>query len=227
MNKGCPNCHADLKFKWLQTTPVRYSGIGGSKGLMPQCPNCEALLTPNHNLLERWAGIASFVCFVAIVAAFKFLDTQYAALITFILIITCGTGLYWLYNGYLKHWMRWKQPEEGSLESNQLDIRWHDFYRTPRRNERFDRKAFIERLLYMILFVPMALFGGFMMNDSIHEAVFIGVVAAVAVALSATLDGLYDMGFVWSGTMLFGSWLFCFIVSVLIHPLLFGWWIFT
>lgn len=150
-----------------------------------------------------------------------------AVLIALILVITCGVGLHWLYNVYLKRWMRWKQPEAGSMDPGQRDSLGHQLYRPIRKNEHFDKNGFVEKLLYSVVIVPMALFGGFMMNDSMHEAIYLALMCAIAIVLSSIIDGLYDMGDVWSNGGLFGSLLFVFVVSVLIHPLLFGRPIFT
>jgi hypothetical protein len=227
VDRTCPKCHADLRFKRLKTSRVKYPRHSEYKVILAHCLKCNSPLVPKDHPSELWAGLLLFIFLSAFVSAFLSLDRKPAVLTGLLLLVLYGLGMARFYSSCLKREKRWKlfvrAEEHWMIEDDKLRERHSPAsINRPTRSLTFSFRQYLKDLVLIVLFfLPVTVVLAVKISLTVTGLTLMGIVYFFALCASQLIISHFDMGEFWEFLIWGYFYVFSLLISSAIHPWIF------
>jgi hypothetical protein len=227
VDRTCPKCHADLRFKRLRTSRVKYPRHSEYKVILAHCLKCNSALVPKDHPSELWAGLSLFIFLSAFVSAFLSLDRKPAVLTGLLLLVLYGLGMARFYSSCLKKEKRWKLFNRAEEHWMSVDVKLlarHSLmsFTRPTRSLTFSFRQYLKNLVLPILFIlPLSVVVGMKISLTVTGLTLVGIVYFFAICASQLITSHFDMGEFWEFLIWGYFYVFSLLISSAIHPWIF------
>ena len=228
MDRTCPKCHADLRFKRLRTSQIEYPRHSGYKLILAHCVKCNSPLVPKDNPSELWAGLSLFIFLSALVWVFLSLDRKPAVLTGLLLLLLYGLGMARFYGSHLKNEKRWKlfvraEDHWMSIDDKLRERNSPASITRPTRSRTFNVREYLKNMVFPIFFLlPLIVVIGMRISLSVTGLALVGIVYFFINCASQLIHSHFEMGHFWEVLILVYFFVFSLLISSAIHPWIFN-----